>query len=106
MEMAAVLSSGIPDSDYDAVQAPLGKSTYIDPYLRPKTFGIATKASESLKTIMSIPAAPVTEELRQMYIRSHHHYDVGERVCQLQLCKDWLIFLNLNISVLNPLDGQ
>ena len=86
--MAAVLSSSIPDSEYDAVQAPLGKSTSIDPSLRPKTFGIATRASESLKTIMNIPAAPVTEELRQMYIRSHHHYDVGERVRNFLSCKN------------------
>ena len=80
MEMAAVLSSSIPDSEYDAVQAPLGKSTSIDPSLRPKTFGIATKASESVKTIINIPQAPVSEDVRQMYIRSHHHYDVSERV--------------------------
>lgn len=75
-----MLSSSIPDSDYDAVQAPLGKSTSIDHSLRPKTFGIATKASESVKNIMNIPVAPVTEDVRQMYIRSHHHYDVSERV--------------------------
>ena len=87
MDIVDVLRSDLAEKKYKRVNVPLGKPTYCDPVLREQKFGIPTKSSESIATVMNLShLSHCSDEVHQMYRRSHNDYGVGEKVMPHKLC--------------------
>ena len=81
MDIVSSLRSDLAEQTYKRVNVPLGKPVKMNRELRTKTHGIATKSSESIGNLINqtnLDKNP--EEFHDMYVKSHHHYNPGERV--------------------------
>jgi len=108
MDIVARVKSDLAEQKYKSVNVPLGKPVLVDPVLRSKKFGIPTKSSESVKAVMNLAhLSNDTEEVRQLYLKSHNAYGVGEKVIFLNFLIFFLNFLFLrlteNMRILNQL---
>ena len=81
MDVVSALRDEIAERKYKTVNVPLGKPQKMNPVLRQKKFGIATKSSESIKSVMDLTDVHKNSDaFHHLYLKSHNHFGVSEKV--------------------------
>jgi len=81
MDVVSHIKNEISEKSYKRVNVPLGKPVYINSDLREKKFGIPSKSSDTVSQLLDRTHLQNNDEkIRLMYLKSHHHFDVGEKV--------------------------
>ena len=85
MDVVSHIKNEISEKSYKRVNVPLGKPVYINSDLREKKFGIPSKSSDTVSQLLDRTHLQNNDEkIRLMYLKSHHHFDVGEKVSLLK----------------------
>ena len=89
MDFVSHIKNELAEKSYKRVNVPLGKPVHIDPELREMKFGIASKSCESVSQLLDRSYLQNNDEnIRLMYLKSHHHYGVGEKVLIFEFSRE------------------